>query len=461
MAANPKLGAAGEIPLPFFELPVNNSSEAIVANVRANLVRSLPFLAGNAEPRSEPLLIVGGGPSLESYLPLLRSLRGESHVLAVNGSYGYLRERGIEPELFMLMDSRAENLPLVANPCKTTQHYLATQVHPRVVDALDGYPVTLFNLGTRSAHEAHKALGRTEITALQAPIGMASVHAVYLAAALGYRKIFLFGYDFSHADGARYAFNHPLSVDDGALEVHIDGRTFQTTVALARTAEQFFRAIGPLLHPPCELDVRLCSDGLLRAVLEHNLRRPTEESERAKYEAMWAVPAYRRVSPGLEFVGEAERLLGMMPGDSVADFGCGTGRCVTAFSAAGFDSVGVDIAPSAIEEPGVYIEAALWNAEALPRVDWGFSCDVLEHIPTEKVDDTLKAIHQACRKGAYLNIDTIPDAFGVVIGQTLHETVMPGEWWQRKLEALWDSVERIRPDDPRQAVFVCKHKGNP
>lgn len=443
------------MPAPFLELPVNNDSESIIGNITANLGRGLPMLRGLAEVQSKPIAIVGGGPSLAKYLPILQAIRNDVHILAVNGSYGYLKDKGIIPDRFVLIDSREQNLPLVADPCEMTRHYLATQVHPSVVDALKGYNVTLFNLGTRAAHDAHKRLGIKDITALTAPVGMASVHAVYLAATLGYRTVMLFGYDFSHAEGSSYAFDHPLDTGEW-IEVYIDGKTFRTTLALARTAEQFFRAINPLVQPPCELDVRLYSDGLLRAVLQHQLSVPAEQSERKKYEAMWSLPVYRKVAPGLESVDEAVELLGAQPGESIADFGCGTGRCVSAFIAKKLDGIGVDIASNALEESVPFVLASLWDAALLPSVDYGFSCDVLEHIPTAKVDETLAAIHGAVRKGCYLNIDTIPDSMGVLIGQTLHETVRPGEWWEAKLKAVWPSVQRIRPDDPRQAIFVCK-----
>lgn len=450
-------------PAPFLELPVNNDTDSIVSNIVASLGSGLPLLGGQRPVRSEALAIVGGGPSLATYMPILRGYRPDIHVLAVNGAYKHLRSQGIDPDHFMMIDSRLENIAHVDTPCETTKHYLATQIHPAVIEQLYGYDVTLFNLGTAAAHKAHKQLGLKEIEHITAPIGMASVHAVYLAAALGYRTIFLFGYDFSHADSSRYAFDQPVALNppEGSLDVEIDGKKFRTTLALARTAEQFFKSIGPLLRAPTNLDVHLYSDGLLRAVLEHQLARPTEQTEREKYEAMWKVDAYRKVSPGLAEVDAARRLLGMPIGQdadcaSVADFGCGTGRSTSQFAEWGYRAVGVDIAGNALECNVPFVQAALWDADKLPKVDYGFSVDVLEHIPTEKVDDTLAAIHGACAVGCYLNIDTIPDAFGVLIGQTLHETVQPGEWWEDKLRALWPHVERIRPEDKRQAIFVCR-----
>lgn len=437
--------------LSFVELPVNNSREAIIENVKINAARGLPELQQQAWT-DRPLIVVGGGPSLHDYLPLLKAFRPDCDVLAINGAYKFLRSQGIDPEHFLLIDSRAENFAHADAPHAGTNHVLASQVHPLVFEALRGHNITLFHLGTEATHEALKGTG--EHTFSSGPIGMASIHAIYLGAALGYRTMFLFGYDFSHKAGEAYAFEQPMNTDDDAFEVVLNGVPYRTTLALARTADQFAKAITPIINA-CELKVRVFSSGLLPEMLRVAANPATEESERAKYEQIWELDSYRRVSPGLENVEQAMALLDMPEGASVADFGCGTGRAVKHLILAGYDAVGVDIAGNALEEAVPFVRAALWNEDALPRVEYGICTDVLEHIPTERVRDTLRAIHGAVSKAVYLNIDTIPDLFGVNIGQSLHLTVMSHDWWESILKEFWPSVEPI-PAGDRQAVFICR-----
>lgn len=433
----------------FFPHTVNNGRDAIVANIRSSLDRGLPVL--RQQPWTDtPLAIVAGGPSLADYLPILAAMRADVRVLAVNGAYKHLLAAGIVPDYFMLIDSRECNATHVEAPHERTQHYLASQVHPEVFDRLAGYRVTLLHLGTSTAVET---VSDPDADFLTAPIGMASVHAVYLGAALGHRNQFLFGYDFSRKGEESYAFEQPMNKDDEPITITLDGRSFVTTITLARTAEQFAKAIRPVMLG-CELSVQVFADGLLPAILEAAQKPATEESERTKYEQMWRIDAYRKVSPGLESVIDAVQKLDMQYGRSVADFGCGTGRCAKWFEDQGFDAVGVDIAGNALEEAVPFVQCTLWDSEKLPSVDYGFSVDVLEHIPTERVMDTLQAIHDACRIGCYLNIDTIPDAFGVVIGKTLHLTVQPAEWWEARLKAIWPEVDSYPGE--RQAVFVCR-----
>lgn len=447
MAAN--LERVGEtLPaLTFLELPVNNDRESIVANVRKNHARGLPEIQ-QREFVDTPLIIVAGGPSLESSLPILRALRGECHVLAVNGAYKYLRTKGIECDHFILIDSRADNVTHVDAPGKGTNHFLASQVHPAVFDALGAHKVTMFNLATKACMDALDGCG--EMSFLSAPIGMASVHAVYLGASLGYRNQFLFGYDFSHKPGQTYAFDQHMNANDGSLEVYLNGQTYRTTYALARTAQQFVKAVSPIIRS-CAINIRIFSDGLLPDMIKSALN-VSEETERAKYEQIWEISDYRRVAPAMEFVQEAVDRLGIKHGQSIADYGCGTGRATKWFADQGFEAVGIDIAENALEEDVPFVRQALWHE--LPKTDFGFSTDVIEHIPPNKVRETLEAMRDATRLGCYLNIDTIDDSFGVRIGQPLHLSVMEFEQWEELIREVWPHVEGRK--EAKHAIFVCR-----
>lgn len=412
------------------------------------MARRLPVLEDTDATTDTPLCIVAGGPSLEAYLPALKAFLADSHLMTVNGAYKHLRSMGIESDHFVLLDSRPANVCHVDSPYSGTNHVIASQVHPDVFETLRDYPVTLYHTSTPATLETVGPGG----SHLQAPVGMASVHAIYIAAALGYKNIFLFGYDFSHRDQERYAFDQPMNGQDEVLEIKLGGKVYRTTLSLARTADIFVRAISPVMRGH-DLSIQVCGSGLLPARLQYEQENiPDEVRERQKYEAIWEIEEYRTVSPGLEFVEDAVESLRMTEGMSVADLGCGTGRATKWFSDHGFDAFGVDIARNALEEDVQVHIQPLW--EPLPEADYGFSVDVLEHIPTDKVEATLKAIHKACRVGCYLNIDTIHDSFGAMIGQRLHMTVQPASWWNEQLSKLWPDVSMR--EDGKQAIFVCR-----
>lgn len=180
-------------------------------------------------------------------------------------------------------------------------------------------------------------------------------------------------------------------------------------------------------------------------------------AERNKYERMWGVPEYRLHSPGQSLVPMAIVELGMQRGDTVVDFGCGTGRPALAFQDAGMRVTGVDHAANCVDA-GIagkfnFIQSTLWSLPPDLAATFGFCTDVMEHIPTDKVHDVLSEIRRVCANGVFFQIATFPDGMGRRIGETLHLTVRRPDWWQDALRKHWNSVT-MRGE--RNCILVAK-----
>ncbi|HUK03807.1 MAG TPA: class I SAM-dependent methyltransferase [Burkholderiales bacterium] len=168
-------------------------------------------------------------------------------------------------------------------------------------------------------------------------------------------------------------------------------------------------------------------------------RAPQRPDEKQLYEMVWQHPAYRSSSPGEQAVETFLRVAQPEAGAEVVDLGCGSGRgSMRLASAGGLRVTMVDFArnclnpsvQSALEadpSPLRFVVADL--TEALPvSAAYGFCCDVLEHIPPDKVDAVLENCLRAARR-VFFQICTVEDAFGKVVGFPLHLTVQPYEWW--------------------------------
>ena len=134
------------------------------------------------------------------------------------------------------------------------------------------------------------------------------------------------------------------------------------------------------------------------------------------------------------------------------DFGCGDGRTMAWFSELGCqDVMGVDIAHRRSD----ILQLPLWKPvpEAWHK-DFGFSCDVLEHIPTEMVPACIENMAEATRKAAWIQVAMFEDTAGTTgdWGQ-LHLTVKPLPWWRHALGRHFKIVHAT--ERKRRATFLC------
>lgn len=187
------------------------------------------------------------------------------------------------------------------------------------------------------------------------------------------------------------------------------------------------------------------------------------ESERNKYETLWRdVPEYRNYSPGMENVERFMRVIqpSILPnglGPSLYDIGCGAGVAGLEFEKLGFRVTYVDITDAGLDHAvnrNNFIEAPLWSRLwGHESHDYGFCCDVMEHIPPEYTMLVADRIIECCDM-TWFQIALVPDQFGATIGQPLHLTVRPFKWWLEHLREI-GKVSDAR-DLCGQALFVVE-----
>lgn len=179
-----------------------------------------------------------------------------------------------------------------------------------------------------------------------------------------------------------------------------------------------------------------------QAVVETQQGNP----EALKYGEMWKHDEYRQVAPGEQLAGEFLRVVQPKKGASVIDFGCGTGR--GAFMLAlmgGLNVIMVDFVNNCLDDDIremlttqshalKFVKADL--EKSLPVVaEYGYCTDVMEHIPTEKVGRVIQNILLAAQH-VFFSISTVDDSCGKIIGEPLHLTVQPFEWWEELFKSL-------------------------
>jgi len=191
----------------------------------------------------------------------------------------------------------------------------------------------------------------------------------------------------------------------------------------------------------------------------------TTEAEAAKYEKVWLHPEYAKCSPGEAYAHDAMERLYISRNGIAYDFGTGSGKGAKVLLDAGFNSViGFDYC----EQPSkwlaetntgfMFVKAALHEmASDYVVADFGLCADVMEHLPEQIIDDALRNM-QSLSKTLYLGICTVEDMFGKTIGEQLHLTVRPCEWWLERIGKVCGNATIIWRDGISCGIVVVNDK---
>jgi SAM-dependent methyltransferase len=154
----------------------------------------------------------------------------------------------------------------------------------------------------------------------------------------------------------------------------------------------------------------------------------------------------------------------------ILDLGCGNGLVVELLKQEGYNTIGVDITLEGLKQytpmikftpeikltPKIenYFEAPLWK---LPfennQFNFTFSSDVLEHIPEELVEQSIKEIIRITNRRTFHCIATFRDNRK---GYNFHLTVKPIEWWREQFNKFNDKSILIEIIDRKE--FLKENK---
>ncbi len=235
----------------------NVPKEILAANIASAIQRDcqwfIPRLA-----HDETALIVGGGPSLQGDLPLLKYMAQASQIFAVNGVPTYLEKYGITPDFHVMLDADPVCLGFVAKHIPMIRYY-ASQCAPKVLNEAGASLVCWHGGG-----EAMESLKGRTFKHIVGGGSTAATRAIVLAYGLGFRKFHLFGMDSSY-DGDQ---GHAYAQADYQrfIEATCGDQVFKTSPQLLGQAEDFKMVLPNLLSAACEVTVH--GAGLLKAVAD-------------------------------------------------------------------------------------------------------------------------------------------------------------------------------------------------
>lgn len=202
----------------------------------------------------------GTGPSLGK---TLHELTGD--VLAVNGALKYLLGKGIVPRWCMLWDAD----PCIAEfavPHPDVTYLLASRCHPSVFERLKDCKTVVWHAG--GDHNIEELLIENGVNEPMLQGGTAGItRGLYLAYALGYRDVHIFGADSSYDESGEHHVEGASLVPEHMMDIMVGGRWFKSTAQWADQIEHM-RVLYPMFkHSSLQCNITAHDDGMFAYVI--------------------------------------------------------------------------------------------------------------------------------------------------------------------------------------------------
>ncbi|MBI9102579.1 MAG: motility associated factor glycosyltransferase family protein [Spirochaetales bacterium] len=164
-----------------------------------NLLKNLPILPKvkgiyrlKDEFKGIPALIIGAGPSLEDFLPLLPELQNRFLIISVDTAFGLLTEAGIQPDFVTVIDPQYWNTRhLDGQDLSNTVLISESATHPRIFRS---EPKAIYFCGSHFPLSKYLE-EKTDIEGKFSPGGSVATTAWEAARYMGAEKIYCAGLD--------------------------------------------------------------------------------------------------------------------------------------------------------------------------------------------------------------------------------------------------------------------------
>lgn len=241
------------------------------SHILSALERKLPELSPALCSHDGSLVIVGSGPSLTAHLEELKGERAKGRpVMSLKGTHDYLIENGLEPDLWLTIDSRPR-VNQLQKKSNSTVYLVASRCHPDIFDRLKDDKVVLWH-SSASEDNAEDIWKERNAPMVIGGGTTSGTRAIFVGYILGFRDFVLYGMDSCNApDGITKRFDGSLT--GPTIEVktgyHVgdsrmvnNGRTFICNQAMAQQGNDFIMTLKML--PDATFDIK--GDGLLKAI---------------------------------------------------------------------------------------------------------------------------------------------------------------------------------------------------
>lgn len=236
-------GLEGEYPycVKLNQITANAATPAEVSfeNVKINILTKYPKFSEIPEydevhTSTQPIHLVGAGPSLKDTLAELKEAKGP--IIACGGPYDWLIEHGIVPEYCTICDPDPVTANYITKANRKTLFLLSTAVHPSVVQKLRGFNICFWHCHSDANEERIK-----EIDPCYQAIGggcTVGLRTLSLAICMGYSNLHFWGFDSCLGDNDAH---HAYEFSDESEEI---GKIYRIRIGFDGPGSKLYRAAG-------------------------------------------------------------------------------------------------------------------------------------------------------------------------------------------------------------------------
>lgn len=251
---------------------LNVSPERIREHVAANIQRPLPQVRA-CPIRRQRMIVAAGGPSLADRFEILRfQVEKGGKLCTVNGTHHYCVERGLTPDVHVMLDARPFNVRFIDPPQAKTLYCLASQCHPAVFDRLAHNKLAIWHCdsgnGEREIIEKYYQ-GNWAYIEGGCSVGL---RAIMLCRRLGFDQLDLYGFDSCVRGDQHHAYQQVENDTTPTSEkVVVGGKEFYCHGWMKDQAVDFMEMMKH--RAGMFKDIHVWGDGLIAALMRAGAER--------------------------------------------------------------------------------------------------------------------------------------------------------------------------------------------
>jgi hypothetical protein len=254
--------------LPPFRGVCKFTKKLLYDNMRANFAKKCPDIHAISNTFSGPVMILGGGPSVDGQVLEIQKLKAQGvPLIAIARMYPWCLERGIIPDYVVSLDCSEEQEKGFATISPSTTHLMATVTRPELIEKVleAGAKVYVFDSrDDRKIKNLRREAGYEVATVINSG-GTGVITCMSVAFNLGFNNLHVFGLDlcFANRDRLHAEGIAGKSVEQRILACTIGDEDLLTTPSFIEFARQALDLVGVAHNEGILEGVRFYGDSII------------------------------------------------------------------------------------------------------------------------------------------------------------------------------------------------------